>query len=49
MPGLEPAELARVERLVRQTTGAKELWAQRTPGGATLEERRMTAVFFWMA
>lgn len=35
MPGLEPAELGRVERLVRQATGAKELWVRQTPGGGT--------------
>ncbi|GLX37383.1 hypothetical protein Sros01_34560 [Streptomyces roseochromogenus] len=33
MPGLEPPELARVERLVRQATGARRIWPE-DPGGA---------------
>ncbi|MFE9440425.1 DUF6445 family protein [Streptomyces sp. NPDC006602] len=44
MPGLEPSELARVERLVRQATGAKELWVQRTPGGGTLNHNCVQVV-----
>src|SRR4051812_23652325 len=31
MPGLEPGELARVERLVKKATGAKDLWVQQAP------------------
>lgn len=44
MPGLEPSELARVERLVRQATGAGELWVQRTPGGGTLNHNCVQVV-----
>ncbi|MFF9625687.1 DUF6445 family protein [Streptomyces griseosporeus] len=44
MPGLEPGELARVERLVRQATGAKELWVQRAPGGGTLNHNCVQVV-----
>ncbi|MFD3835835.1 DUF6445 family protein [Streptomyces sp. NPDC058642] len=44
MPGLEPDELARVERLVRQATGATELWVQRTPGGGTLNHNCVQVV-----
>ncbi|MFJ3498169.1 DUF6445 family protein [Streptomyces sp. NPDC086091] len=44
MPGLEPAELACVERLVRQATGARELWVQRTPGGGTLNHNCVQVV-----
>ncbi|MGC0401931.1 hypothetical protein RKD27_004575 [Streptomyces sp. SAI-126] len=44
MPGLEPAELGRVERLVRQATGAKELWVQRAPGGGTLNHNCVQVV-----
>ncbi|MER6360601.1 DUF6445 family protein [Kitasatospora sp. NPDC001527] len=36
MPGLEPAELARIEALVRKATGAPRLWTQYAPGGGTL-------------
>ncbi|MFJ8198937.1 DUF6445 family protein [Streptomyces sp. NPDC096152] len=44
MPGLEPAELARVERLVKKATGARELWVQRTPGGGTLNHNCVQVV-----
>ncbi|WP_437089165.1 DUF6445 family protein [Streptomyces hundungensis] len=44
MPGLAPAELARVERLVKQHTGAKELWQAVAPGGATLNHNCVQVV-----
>ena len=44
MPGLEPGELARVERLVRKTTGARELWVQQAPGGRTLNHNCIQVV-----
>ncbi|MEU6771746.1 DUF6445 family protein [Streptomyces sp. NPDC046759] len=44
MPGLEPGELARVERLVKQATGAKELWVQQAPGGGTLNHNCVQVV-----
>ncbi|MBW8739875.1 MAG: hypothetical protein JF621_23070 [Streptomyces turgidiscabies] len=44
MPGLEPAELGRIERLVRQATGAKELWVQQAPGGGTLNHNCVQVV-----
>ncbi|MBL1083134.1 hypothetical protein JK359_14255 [Streptomyces actinomycinicus] len=44
MPGLEPPELARVEKLVKKATGAKELWVQRTPGGGTLNHNCVQVV-----
>ncbi|MEU5434260.1 DUF6445 family protein [Streptomyces sp. NPDC020719] len=44
MPGLEPAELGRVERLVRKATGARELWLQKAPGGATLNHNCVQVV-----
>uniref|UniRef100_A0AAU2UZK5 DUF6445 family protein n=1 Tax=Streptomyces sp. NBC_00003 TaxID=2903608 RepID=A0AAU2UZK5_9ACTN len=44
MPGLTPAELARVERLVKQNTGAKELWQATAPGGATLNHNCIQVV-----
>ncbi|WP_405554092.1 DUF6445 family protein [Streptomyces sp. NBC_01171] len=43
-PGLEPGELACVERLVKKATGAKELWVQRTPGGGTLNHNCVQVV-----
>ncbi|MEU5078386.1 MULTISPECIES: DUF6445 family protein [Streptomyces] len=43
-PGLEPGELARVERLVKRATGAKELWVQRAPGGGTLDHNCVQVV-----
>ncbi len=36
MPGLEPDELAHVERLVRKATGARRIWPETGPGGGTL-------------
>ncbi|MFZ4234875.1 DUF6445 family protein [Streptomyces murinus] len=44
MPGLEPAELAVIERLVRKATGAKELWVQKAPGGGTLNHNCVQVV-----
>ncbi|MFJ6389364.1 DUF6445 family protein [Streptomyces sp. NPDC091972] len=44
MPGLEPAELAVVERLVRKATGAGRLWVQRAPGGGTLNHNCVQVV-----
>ncbi|MEU4150724.1 DUF6445 family protein [Streptomyces sp. NPDC026659] len=44
MPGLEPGELAHVERLVRKATGAGELWVQRAPGGGTLNHNCVQVV-----
>ncbi|MFK4111821.1 DUF6445 family protein [Streptomyces sp. NPDC002176] len=44
MPGLEPGELARVERLVKKATGARELWVQRAPGGGTLNHNCVQVV-----
>ena len=44
MPGLEPDELARVERLVKKATGAKELWVQQAPGGGTLNHNCVQVV-----
>ncbi|MER5434651.1 DUF6445 family protein [Streptomyces sp. NPDC002588] len=44
MPGLEPGELARVERLVRKATGARELWVQQAPGGGTLNHNCVQVV-----
>ncbi|WP_329013015.1 DUF6445 family protein [Streptomyces sp. NBC_01601] len=44
IPGLEPGELARVERLVKKATGAKELWVRRAPGGGTLDHNCVQVV-----
>ncbi|WP_441248422.1 DUF6445 family protein [Kitasatospora sp. McL0602] len=44
MPGLEPAELARVERLVMKATGAQKLWVQETPGGGILNHNCIQVV-----
>jgi hypothetical protein len=44
MPGLEPSELGRIERLVKQATGAKELWVQKAPGGGTLNHNCIQVV-----
>ncbi|MFG2309136.1 DUF6445 family protein [Streptomyces sp. NPDC048566] len=44
MPGLDDAELARVERLVRKATGARELWQGSTPSGATLNHNCVQVV-----
>ena len=44
MPGLEPPELACVERLVRKATGAGKLWVQRAPGGGTLNHNCVQVV-----
>ena len=44
MPGLEPGELGRVERLVRKATGAQKLWVQQAPGGGTLNHNCIQVV-----
>ncbi|MFF1447784.1 DUF6445 family protein [Streptomyces sp. NPDC058274] len=44
MPGLEPAELARVERLVKKETGAQRLWQESAPGGGTLNHNCIQVV-----
>lgn len=44
MPGLEPGELGRVERLVMKSTGAKKLWQATAPGGATLNHNCIQVV-----
>jgi hypothetical protein len=44
MPGLEPAELARIERLVRKETGAPKLWQETAPGGGTLNHNCVQVV-----
>lgn len=44
MPGLEPEELARVERLVRKATGARKIWRETAPGGATLNHNCVQVV-----
>jgi hypothetical protein len=44
MPGLDQGELACVERLVRKATGARELWQQSTPSGATLNHNCVQVV-----
>lgn len=44
MPGLQPAELARVERLVRKATGARKLWQETAPGGGTLNHNCVQVV-----
>lgn len=44
MPGLEPDELARVERLVKKATGARDLWVQRGAGGGTLNHNCVQVV-----
>ncbi|MET7703000.1 DUF6445 family protein [Streptomyces sp. NPDC005485] len=44
MPGLEPGELARVERLVKKETGAQNLWQESAPGGGTLNHNCIQVV-----
>ncbi|MEU9239272.1 DUF6445 family protein [Streptomyces shenzhenensis] len=44
MPGLQPAELAVVEELVRKATGAARLWVQQAPGGGTLNHNCVQVV-----
>ncbi|MEU9364737.1 DUF6445 family protein [Streptomyces avermitilis] len=44
MPGLEPGELARVERLVKKATGARRLWQEAAPGGGTLNHNCVQVV-----
>lgn len=44
MPGLQPAELARVERLVMKATGARQLRQETAPGGGTLNHNCIQVV-----
>ncbi|MEU2230197.1 DUF6445 family protein [Streptomyces vietnamensis] len=44
MPGLEPDELARVERLVRKATGAPRIWAENPDGAGTFNHNCVQAV-----
>ncbi|MFB7982288.1 DUF6445 family protein [Streptomyces vinaceus] len=44
VPGLEPDELALVERLVRKVTGAQKIWAERPAGGGTFNHNCVQVV-----
>ncbi|MFJ5553398.1 DUF6445 family protein [Streptomyces sp. NPDC093225] len=44
LPGLEPDELAHVERLVRRATGAAEIWPERPAGGGTFNHNCVQVV-----
>ncbi|GAA0282336.1 hypothetical protein GCM10010302_20270 [Streptomyces polychromogenes] len=44
MPALEPAELAHVEKLVRQATGAKGIWAEDPAGAGTFNHNCVQVV-----
>ncbi|MFE2150889.1 DUF6445 family protein [Streptomyces lavendulae] len=44
MPGLEPPELARVERLVRQATGARRIWPENPEGAGTFNHNCVQVV-----
>ncbi|MFF2196731.1 DUF6445 family protein [Streptomyces sp. NPDC058157] len=44
MPALEPAELAHVEKLVRQATGAKRIWAEDPAGAGTFNHNCVQVV-----
>lgn len=44
MPGLEAGELARVEALVREATGATKLWVETAPDGAQLNHNCIQVV-----
>ncbi|WP_251056326.1 hypothetical protein [Streptomyces sp. ISL-94] len=44
MPALEPPELARVERLVRQATGAPRIWADNPAGAGTFNHNCVQVV-----
>lgn len=44
MPGLEPEELSRVERLVTMATGARRLWKETAPGGGALNHNCIQVV-----
>ncbi|MCU7826073.1 DUF6445 family protein [Kitasatospora sp. DSM 101779] len=44
MPGLEPDELAHVEALVMQATGARRIWPEAGPGGATVNHNCIQVV-----
>ena len=43
-PGLEPRELAQVERAVLKATGVRSIWAETAPGGATLNHNCVQVV-----
>ncbi|TWE21774.1 hypothetical protein FB465_6989 [Kitasatospora atroaurantiaca] len=44
MPGLEAAELAIIEKLVMKATGARKIWPETAPGGATLNHNCVQVV-----
>ncbi|MFD6935474.1 DUF6445 family protein [Streptomyces goshikiensis] len=44
MPGLEPAELAQVEKLVLRATGARRIWAEEHTGGGTFNHNCVQVV-----
>ncbi|AZM87935.1 DUF6445 family protein [Streptomyces sp. W1SF4] len=44
MPGLEPDELARVERKVRQATGAQRIWPENPAGAGTFNHNCVQVV-----
>lgn len=44
MPGLEPAELARIERLVKRATGAAKIWAKTSAGSGTFNHNCIQVV-----
>ncbi|MEU3311665.1 DUF6445 family protein [Streptomyces sp. NPDC006662] len=44
MPALEPAELAHVEKLVRQATGAQRIWAEDPAGAGTFNHNCVQVV-----
>ena len=44
LPGLEPAELAHVEALVKQATGSKRLWVETAPDGGHLNHNCVQVV-----
>ncbi|MGW1520364.1 DUF6445 family protein [Streptomyces sp. NPDC002287] len=44
MPALEPAELAHVEKLVRQATGARRIWAEDPAGAGTFNHNCVQVV-----
>ncbi|MFF4328367.1 DUF6445 family protein [Streptomyces sp. NPDC048387] len=44
MPALEPAELAHVEKLVRQATGAQRVWAEDPAGAGTFNHNCVQVV-----
>jgi len=44
MPGLDAAELAVIEKLVMKATGARKIWPETAPGGATLNHNCVQVV-----